>query len=238
MDSNVLRRLLVLQEADMRLRDMETRLTTLPKEMNNIIAKRDKINESTAAAVAAVKKIKLRIKQDEDLIAELESGIEKMRQQSSMVKKNNEYQAMLAAIELNKKKIGEAEERILIAADELEEAKKSGARIKFANDAEIKNLKAEFDELFNFSKVVKEEIAKLQAARPELVRDIPPALLSPYESLRNNKEGAAPLTTAPNETCGHCRLKITAQTAVALKRGEIAYCDNCQYLLYDPESLC
>ena len=56
MDSNILRRLLVLQEADMRLRDMETRLTTLPKEMNNIIAKRDKINESTAAAVAAVKK--------------------------------------------------------------------------------------------------------------------------------------------------------------------------------------
>jgi predicted nucleic acid-binding Zn-ribbon protein len=237
MDSNVLRRLLVLQEADMRLRDMETRLTTLPKEMNNIIAKRDKINESTAAAVAAVKKIKLRIKQDEDLIAELESGIEKMRQQSSMVKKNNEYQAMLAAIELNKKKIGEAEERILAAADELENAKKSGAKIKFANDAEIKILKNEFEELFNFSKVVKEEIARLKADRPVLLKDIPPALLSPYESLRNNKEGAPPLVTADNEICGHCRLKITAQTAVALKRGEVAYCDNCQYLLYDPESM-
>jgi predicted nucleic acid-binding Zn-ribbon protein len=237
MDSNVLRRLLVLQEADMRLRDMETRLTTLPKEMNNIIAQRDKINESTAAAVAAVKKIKLRIKQDEDLIAELESGIEKMRQQSSMVKKNNEYQAMLAAIELNKKKIGEAEERILAAADELENAKKSGAKIKFANDAEIKILKNEFEELFNFSKVVKEEIARLKADRPVLLKDIPPALLSPYESLRNNKEGAPPLVTADNEICGHCRLKITAQTAVALKRGEVAYCDNCQYLLYDPESM-
>ena len=154
-----------------------------------------------------------------------------------MVKKNNEYQAMLAAIELNKKKIGEAEERILIAADELEEAKKSGARIKFANDAEIKNLKAEFDELFNFSKVVKEEIAKLTADRPVLMRDIPPVLLSPYESLRNNRDGAAPLVTAPNEICGHCRLKITAQTAVALKRGDVAFCDNCQYMLYDPESL-
>ena len=237
MDSNVLRRLLVLQETDMRLRDMETRLATLPKEMNHIIAKRDKINESTAAAVAAVKKIKLRIKQNEDLIAELESGIEKMRQQSSMVKKNNEYQAMLAAIELNKKKIGEAEERILAAADELEAAKRSGAKIKFANDAEIKILKDEFEELFNFSKVVKEEIAKLKADRPVLLKDIPPALLSPYESLRNNKEGAPPLVTADNEICGHCRLKITAQTAVALKRGEVAYCDNCQYLLYDPQSM-
>ena len=54
MDNNALRRLLILQETDMRLRDMETRLTILPKEMNNIIAKRDKAMESTAAAVAAV----------------------------------------------------------------------------------------------------------------------------------------------------------------------------------------
>ncbi|MBR7139686.1 MAG: hypothetical protein IKD44_09085 [Lentisphaeria bacterium] len=238
MDSNAIRKLLKLQEADMRLKDMETRLETLPKEMNNIIAKRDKIAANTAEAVTVVKKIKLRIKQDEDLIAELESSSEKLRQQSAMVKKNSEYQAMLNAIELNKKKIGEAEERILAADEELTQAKRSGAKIKFANDAEIKNLRTEFEELFNFSKVVKEEIAKLQAARPELLRDIPPALLSPYESLRNNKEGAAPLTTAPNETCGHCRLKITAQTAVALKRGEIAHCDNCQYMLYDPESLC
>ena len=237
MDSNAIRKLLKLQEADMRLKDMELRLETLPKEMNNIIAKRDKIAADTAAAVTAVKKIKLKIQQDEDLIAELESASEKLRQQSAMVKKNNEYQAMLNAIELNKQKIGEAEERILAAADELAEAKRSGAKIKFANDAEIKNLKTEFDELFSFSKVVKEEIAKLKEARPGLLRDIPPALLSPYESLKNNKEGAAPLITADNEICGHCRLKITAQTAVAIKRGEIAHCDNCQYMLYDPESL-
>ena len=237
MDTSALRRLLKLQEADMRLRDMEMRLETLPKEMNNLIAQRDRINASTAAAVTAVKKIKHKIQQDEDLIKELESSSEKLRQQSAMVKKNTEYQAMLNAVELNKKKISEAEERILLAADELAEAKRKGAKIKFANDAEIKNLKTEFDELFSFSKVVKDEIAKLQQARPALLKDIPPALLSPYESLKNNKEGAAPLVTAENEICGHCRLKITAQTAVAIKRGEIAYCDNCQYLLYDPEAL-
>ena len=178
MDSSALRKLLKLQEADMRSKDMETRLETLPKEMNNLIAQRDKIAAGTAAAVTVVKKIKLRIQQDEDLIAELESASEKLRQQSAMVKKNNEYQAMLNAIELNKKKISEAEERILAAADELAEAKKSGAKIKFANDAEIKNLRVEFEELFNFSKVVKEEIAKLKAERPDLIRDIPPVLLS------------------------------------------------------------
>ena len=237
MDNNALRRLLILQETDMRLRDMETRLTILPKEMNNIIAKRDKAMESTAAAVAAVKKIKLKMKQEEELIASLESANEKMRQQSVLVKKNTEYQAMLNSIELNKQKIGEAEERILLLADELEQSRQSGMKIKLANDTEIKNLRTEFDELYNFSKEIEEEIKKLKANRPALLKNIPPVLLSPYESLRNNKDGAAPLVTAPDGVCGHCRLKITAQTAVALNRGEIAHCDNCQFMLYNPASL-
>lgn len=237
MESGVLRKLLKLQEADMRLRDMETRLATLPKEMNNIIARRDKVAAGTAAAVAAFKEIKAKIKHQEEVIAELERANEKLRQQSALVKKNNEYQAMLNAIEMNKNKIGEAEERMLIATDELERSRKEGTKIKLVNDAEIKNLRAEFDELHSFSKTVKEEIEKCKAARPALLKDIPPALLSSYEALRNNKNGSAPLVAAENEVCGHCRLKITPQTATAVKRGEIVFCDNCQYMVYDPESL-
>ena len=237
MTDTPLQRLLKLQETDMRLKDLETRLETLPKEMNRILAQRDRINASTAAAAAAFRAIKQRIKQDEDLIRELNAANEKLRQQSAMVKKNNEYQAMLGAIELNKQKVSEAEDRILAAAEELEQAGKAGAKLKFANDAELKNLKAEFDELFSFSKVVKEEIARLKEARPALLEGIPPALLSPYLALLKSKSGSPPLVTAADENCGHCQLKITAQTAVALKRGEIAFCDNCQYMLYDPAAL-
>ena len=237
MSASPLNRLLKLQEADMRLRDMETRLETLPKDMKRLLARRDEVTASTAAAAARYRAIKQRIQKDEALIAELNGASDKLRQQTTMVKKNNEYQAMLAAIELNKKKVSEAEDRILVAADELEAAGKAGAKIKFANDAELKNLKAEFDELFDFSKVVKEEIARLKAARPALVENIPPALLSPYEALLKNRNGGQPLVTAEEEICGHCQLKITAQTAVALKRGEVVFCDNCQYMLYDPQVL-
>ena len=109
-------------------------------------------------------------------------------------------------------------------------------------DEKIKNhinsvLLGYFDELCSFSKTVKEEIANVRAARPALLTDIPAPLLSAYEALRNGKDRSIPLVTADNEVCGHCRLKITPQTATAIKRGEIAYCDNCQHLLYDPESL-
>ena len=237
MSDSPLKKLLRLQEADMRQRDMETRLENLPKEMERLLARRDEVTASTAAAAARYRAIKQRIRKDEALIAELNAASDKLRQQTTMVKKNTEYQAMLAAIELNKKKVSEAEDRILLAADELDAAGKAGAKIKFANDAEPKNLKSEFDELFNFSKVLKEEIARLKEARPALLENLPPALLSAYQALLRNKKGGPPLVPAVNENCGHCQLKITAQTAVALKRGELVFCDNCQYMLYDPQVL-
>ena len=237
MSDSPLKRLLKLQEADMRQRDMETRLENLPKEMQRLLARRDEVMASTAAAAARFRAIKQKIQKDEALIAELNAASDKLRQQTTMVKKNNEYQAMLAAIELNKKKVSEAEDRILLAADELEQAGKAGARIKFANDAELKNLKAEFDELFAFSKTLKEEIARLREGRPALLENIPPALLSAYEALLKNRKGGAPLVPAVDENCGHCQLRITAQTAVALKRGEVVFCDNCRYMLYDPQVL-
>ena len=237
MSDSPLKKLLRLQEADMRQRDMETRLENLPKEMERLLARRDEVTASTAAAAARYRAIKQRIRKDEALIADLNAASDKLRQQTTMVKKNNEYQAMLAAIELNKKKVSEAEDRILLAADELEAAGKAGAKIKFANDAELKNLKAEFDELFDFSKVVKEEIARLKAARPARLENSPPALLSAYQALLKNRKGGPPLVPAVEENCGHCQLKITAQTAVILKRGEVVFCDNCQYMLYDPQVL-
>lgn len=237
MSDSPLKRLLKLQEADMRQRDMETRLENLPKEMQRLLARRDEVMASTAAAAARFRAIKQKIQKDEALIAELNAASDKLRQQTTMVKKNNEYQAMLAAIELNKKKVSEAEDRILLAADELEQAGKAGAKIKFANDAELKNLKAEFDELFAFSKTLKEEIARLKEGRPALLENIPPALLSAYEALLRNRKGGPPLVPAVDENCGHCQLKITAQTAVALKRGEVVFCGNCQYMLYDPQVL-
>ena len=237
MSDSPLKRLLKLQEADMRQRDMETRLENLPKEMQRLLTRRDEVMASTAAAAARFRAVKQKIQKDEALIAELNAASDKLRQQTTMVKKNNEYQAMLASIELNKKKVSEAEDRILLAADELEAAGKAGARIKFANDAELKNLKAEFDELFAFSKTLKEEIARLREGRPALLENIPPALLSAYEALLRNRKGGPPLVPAVDENCGHCQLKITAQTAVALKRGEVVFCGNCQYMLYDPQVL-
>ena len=127
--------LLNLQAHDMRMRDLKLRQVTIPKELDKILARRDQLNAATNAAADKVKKMELLIKSREGEIQTLNAESAKLQQQSALVKKNNEYQAMLAGIAQNKEKIGAIEEDLLVKFDELETLKQQADKIKRANAA-------------------------------------------------------------------------------------------------------
>ncbi|MBR7121046.1 MAG: hypothetical protein IKC94_02260 [Lentisphaeria bacterium] len=224
--------LLILQEADLRRKGMEKRLELLPKEMDAIIARRDELNASTQQAADLLKQEELAVKKCEAEIARLTEESQKLQQQSALVKKNNEYQAMLGQIADNKRKIGELEEEVLERFDKVAELKENAEKIKRANALELRNARAEFEELLAFSKTVKTEIAKAVSDRPALTANVRDELLSTYNRLLKSKEGTAPLTRLDNGCCGNCHMKVTMQTANELSKGKIEHCDNCQHLLY------
>ncbi|MBE6390343.1 MAG: hypothetical protein E7043_09270 [Lentisphaerae bacterium] len=224
--------LLILQEADLRRKGMEQRLQLLPKEMDALIARRDKLNAATAAAAEAVKKEELAIKSREAEIARLTADSQKLQQQSALVKKNNEYQAMLAQIADNKRRIGEIEEELILKLDLVAELKEKADKIKRANALELRNARTEFEELLAFSKTVKAEIAKAISDRPALTANVRDELLTTYNRLLKGKDNTPPLTALENGCCGNCHMRVTLQTANELSKGKIEHCDNCQHLLY------
>lgn len=228
-----LENLLKLQELDLRLRDLETRLQLLPREMRDMVAKRDALTASTKAAQDAVRKIELAVKSGESGIEALQKENLKLQQQSALVKNNKEYQAMLAAVEQNKLKIGALEEKTLLLMDELDAARKNAVKVASDNAAATAALKAEFDELLAFSGEVKAEIARLQAERPERLRNIDAETLRRYTALLGGKKPTVPVVAVENGTCGNCFLKVTPQTLNSLRKGEVVVCDNCQHFLYD-----
>ncbi len=231
LDAN-LNALLKLQDADMRKKGMETRLTLLPKEMDSIIARRDKLNAETAAAADAVKKEELAIKSGESEIDRLTVQSQKLQQQSALVKKNTEYQAMLMEIAGNKAKIGEIEEELILRFDNLEKLKVDAEKIRKHNAMELRSARSEFEELLEFSKTVKAEIAKLNAERPKLASAVPEELLNTYMRLLKGKDGSAPVAKVENGCCGNCHMRVTMQTLNELSKGNLESCDNCQHLLY------
>ena len=224
--------LLILQEADLRRKGMEKRLELLPKEMDAIIARRDQHNAATAAAADLLKKEELAVKKCEAEIARLNEESQKLQQQSALVKKNNEYQAMLGQIADNKRKVGLLEEELLEKFDKVAELKENAEKVKRANALELRNARAEFEELLAFSKSVKAEIAKAVSDRPVLAANVRDELLSTYNRLLKSKDNSAPLTKLDNGCCGNCHMRVTMQTANELSKGKIEHCDNCQHLLY------
>ena len=214
--------LLALQSQDMRMRDLKLRQISIPKELDKIIARRDSLNAATAAAADKVKKMELAIKAREGEIQTLNAESTKLQQQSALVKKNNEYQALLGAIE----------EELLIKFDELEVIKAEAERIRRTNAAELRAARQEFEELLGFSKTCEAEVAKLIKERPALLSGIPADLLSRYERLLKGKDPGAPLVQLENGCCGNCHMRVTLQTLNQLSKGELESCDNCQHLIY------
>ncbi|WP_294479101.1 hypothetical protein [uncultured Victivallis sp.] len=224
--------LLKLQTIDLRIRKLETRLALLPKEMETLKGKRDAAVAEVATAANAAKKIELNRKSVESEIEKLNGENKKLQQQSSMVKKNTEYQAMLGTIALNNKKIGELESRELELMDEFEEAKKAYRKLRQNNEAAVNAIRAEFDELVAFAGDLKKEIAQLKAERPADVRGVDAETLARYNRLLNAKDGIAPLVKVENEICGSCHLRVTRQAMTNMQKGAVTSCENCMHFIY------
>ncbi len=225
--------LLRLQEHDLSIRNFEQRLKLLPEEMSNLKDRRDALVASTAAAADEARKIERQIKTAESEVARLTEESQKLQQQSAMVKKNTEYQAMLSTIALNKNKIGDIEAKVIELLDQFEAAKVVYRRVKADNDAAVKNAKTEFEELIAFSSDVKERLASLRENRKNIPSGVDGDTLSRYNALLGGKQEGSPLVKVESGICGHCHLRITPQAQNNIQKGAVTICDNCQHLIYD-----
>ncbi|HBP07116.1 MAG TPA: hypothetical protein DD673_10540 [Lentisphaeria bacterium] len=221
-----------LQRVDLKIRELEARLALLPKEMTELKNKRDAAVAEVNAAASAAKKIELERKGVESEIEKLNVENKRLQQQSAMVKKNTEYQAMLGTIALNEKKVGDLESRELELMDRFEEARKAYRKIRQDNEAAVNAIRAEFDELVAFAGDLKKEIAQLKEERPADIRGVDGETLARYNRLLAGKDGIAPLVRVENEICGSCHLRVTRQALTNMQKGAVTSCENCMHFIY------
>ena len=223
--------LLALQKVDMRIINLHLRLKMIPAEINKLKQKMAGVETKLAEARNAMQKTGLELKQTESAIAEINGKIAKLQQQSSLVKKNTEYQAMLAQIDTQKEKISELETTMLLLFDQDMEQKEKFKEIEKESKAEQSGISEEINELNELTKEVNAEIKQLMDSRPPLEAKIDSSVLIQYKRLL--KAERAPLAKVNSAgICSNCHLKITPQTMAETKKGAVVYCDNCSRLLY------
>lgn len=223
--------LLAIQKVDLRIRDLNTRLSMLPKERRRIADRKKALDAALEEKRAAVKTREMAIKKQENEITGIEQHIDKLQKQSALIKKNAEYQTMMAEIDLCKNRISAIETAVLEGMDQLENTRTALREATAETQAAIRTLKSEWLEFDELEKAVRAEIEAQQKKRVEVAGRIENSLVERYNHLLADGDGM-PLAPVENDICGNCSLKLTPQTLTNARRGSVAICDNCGHMVY------
>lgn len=226
-----LKLLLELQRHDARLQELETSKKALPiklEELRNDLA--------TMEALVAREQAQLdeneqwRRRQEQDLKDE-EAQLVKAKQKAGLVKNIKEAMANERELESTRKMAKEREEEVLKLMGAVDAAKKTIA----THQAELQKFR---DTVAGEEKATSAKLAELdqqigegKAARDVASKQIDPALLKRYSSIRM-KRGLA-LVAVRAGTCLGCHMNIPPQVYNILQRGTtVETCNSCNRLIY------
>ncbi|HEY7404662.1 MAG TPA: C4-type zinc ribbon domain-containing protein [Candidatus Angelobacter sp.] len=229
-----LERLIELEKVDREVARLTDEIAALPKRVAAIEAK-------LAEHKAAVEKAKTQIKNNEASRRQLDADIKgfqekiaKYRSQSSSVKTNDEYRALMHEVEFSERQISACEDKILELMISLENDEKS---LKVA-EAELKTESADVEKEKAEARVRTAEdeklVAGLQGKRSELRTGVNDSALAHYDRVMRQRKSA--ISEARDHKCLACFVMIRPQTWQDIRSNEqIVTCSSCGRILYfDP----
>ena len=230
-----MRNLLVLQKLDKKIAVCKACEFDIPKQKTKFNIQRKRLKSELIEREQSLTALHLEQKECESSIEQRNAQILKYQQQLNDVKKNDEYQALLHEIELEKKQIATREERILTIMEELETAAEALEDDKKRIQGETDKLDAqcaEIDDELNEAVSARNELEK---ERPPILENVPADLIRRYDRLRKNYTKGLIVVPVNNEVCGGCHMNIRAQTVNEVMEGhKIHACQHCGRLLYHP----
>ena len=223
--------LLALQDLDLKIRNLNLRIDTIPSEKKRLDSLVKDAVSDVEVAKDGLRRIERAIKENEGEIEKLNEASRKLLTQSAMVKKNNEYQAMMADIEAKKNAVSEIETKILELLDQAERAQQGIAAAEKELAVTQKSVKAEMADLVELKQELEEDIGEKLKLRKAYESKIDTQTLSVYHRLLEGGKGE-PVAMINQGVCSFCRLKVPPQTINNAKKGVLTLCDNCSHILY------
>lgn len=223
--------LLALQELDIRLRNLGTRVKLLPGEMKNLKQELEDAKSAVLKAKENVQKTELLMKKCEANIQAENDEICRLGAQTNLVKKNDEYNALLREIEHHKERISDFETEEIELMDALDNARKEYEELEKDFVFREKGLKEDMQEIVDLANDLKVEIAKVNEERSKRAKVPSQDDLSIYNRLLSKGKGS-PLSELIEDNCGNCHMRVVPQVVNSVQKGERVSCNNCGFLLY------
>lgn len=187
--------------------------------------------QAHAAAHEAVQKLKLKIRDDEGTLKQVNVQLAKFEKQLNDAASPKEFEGKQSEIRQAKERVAALEETILQGMEELEQ---KTAHLP-ADDQTWADAQAEFEQfkldakerlerLLADQKGTSEELAKVDAAFPPAVKPLYDRLVKAY-----GPDGMAPIS---GKVCGQCRVGIADQARSDIAAGKFICCSTCGRAMY------
>src|SRR5215831_14119058 len=229
-----LEKLIELEKIDREIARLRDEVAALPKRV-------EAIEHKLADDKAAVEKAKTAIKNNEASRRKLEADIQgfqqkiiKYREQSSSVKTNDEYRALMHEVAFAEREISGSEDKILELMIALEAEEKA---LKAA-EADLKEEAAAVEKEKSEAKTRTAEDEKLLAGldqqRGSLRSGVTDSSLAHYDRVMRQRKSA--IAEARDQKCTACFVMIRPQTWQEIRtREQIITCSSCgRIFFYDP----
>jgi len=231
-----LQRLIELEKIDKEALRLSEEVASLPRRVAAIEAKLAEHKAAVEQAKARVKSNEASRRQNEADIKGFQEKIAKYRSQSSSVKTNDEYRALMHEVEFAEKQISGCEDKILELMIGLENEEKA---LKVA-EAELKTEATDVEKEKAEARVRTAEdeklLAGLKGKRDELRTGVDYSSLAHYDRVMRQRKSA--LAEARDQKCMACFVMVRPQIWQEIRTNEqIITCNSCGRILYfDPAS--
>ncbi|HTO90883.1 MAG TPA: C4-type zinc ribbon domain-containing protein [Candidatus Sulfotelmatobacter sp.] len=187
--------------------------------------------EGLQGRIAEAQKRRRELERDAETAGEQER---KFASQLPMVKKNDEYQALLQEISAAKTRRSEIETQVLLQMDTedgLGRERPVAEKALKSAEAELNTRRAEIEAE---ERAAQQKVDALQAQRAEQMAPLPAAMRSRYERAHQSLNGLAVVAILKN-ACGGCyRAQPPQVVAEARRRDRLIICEGCGRLLVWP----
>jgi predicted nucleic acid-binding Zn-ribbon protein len=226
-----LEKLVELQEVDLELARLNAQLAGVPKTLARIDAQLASARKQVEDARAAIKTGETSKRQYEQEIQALNDKILKFRSQSSSIKNNEQYKALLSEIAHAEGEIASYEEKILelmLNADSLQSRLGEAEAALKAESAEVERQKTETEAAAAADRAA---AAKAHGRSQHLRKAVDDTLLATYDRILKSRGHA--VAEVLEHRCTACQVMLRPQVLSNIRAAqEVVLCDSCGRMLY------
>lgn len=233
MASDLIKQLLVLQEADTRAAELERDLKRIPPEILMLEGRIESEKIRLQETENTIKQQEARRKEMDGEVAAIEAKVIKFKTQQLEVRKNEEYEALTHEIEAAQTRISTLEDQELELLMEIDGAREA---LKLQQDevkasiaayqAQIAALRVQEQACLDSIEEAREHYASANSRTEEKAR-------REYENVKRSGKKAPYVVRIKGDTCNGCHLRISNENLAAVKDlSRVVRCDNCGRIVF------